>query len=199
MTKAQSLLAALPLCAAAAGLGLAGNAAHAGPVELSLQPASATFYTGQRIDIDIVVAGLDTEDLSSFDFDLTFDPIVAAYQSYTLGTTLVDPFLGQLDFSDDSNAGSGVLQLAEVSGLLDFSTQPDTFLLATVTFLAQQPGTSALTLSRIELLDGDPIDPQPLSLDSVGAGSLKVPLPGTVLLMSFGAALLHARRRHARR
>ncbi|WP_295878869.1 cohesin domain-containing protein [uncultured Thiohalocapsa sp.] len=197
MTKAHALLAALPLCAAAAGLSLAGNEAHAAPIELSLEPVSAKLYTGQLIDIDIVVAGLDTEDLSSFDFDLTFDPIVAEYQSYSLGTTLVDPFSVQFDLSDDSNAGSGVLRLAEASGLLDFSTQPDTFLLATVTFLAQQPGISALTLSSIKLFDGDLFDPQPLSADSAGAGSLRVPLPGTLLLMSFGAALLHVRRRRA--
>lgn len=195
MTKAHSLLAALPLCAAAASLSALTNDAHGALIGLSLQPSTAKLHTGERIDVDIAVGGLDIADLSSFDFDLSFDSDVAAYQSYSLGTTLADPFFGQFDFSDDSDAGNGVLRLAETSGLLDFSTQPDAFVLATVTFMAQDPGISALTLSRIELIDGDAFNPQPLSADDVTNATLRVPVPGTLLLMPLGAALILFRRR----
>lgn len=197
MNKAFFPLAALPLCAAAlAGATLGAGDAHAAPIALSVQPTTGKFYSGQLIEIEIAIGGLDADDLGGFDLDLDFDPAVIQYQSYSLGVELVDPIFGQDDFSDDSNAASGRLQLAEVSWLLDFTGQPDAFVLATLSFVAQQPGDSPLTLSRVALSDdlGGVLD-----VDSVAGGSVSVPVPGTLLLLPLGAGLLMMRQTGKRR
>jgi hypothetical protein len=194
MKNRPTLLRALPLCIAATAALTTG--AQAGPIELSIDPSTSRLASGESLDVEIRIAGLDTDDLGAFDFDLSFDPTVLQYQSYSLGVELADPdplFSGLGDSSDDSVAGSGVLTFAEFSTLIDLTGQPDAFTLASVSFLAQQPGTSSLTLSNIELYDGT-LSANPLEVSSVINGSVTVPVPGTMLLMPLGLGLLAARR-----
>lgn len=84
-----------------------------------------------------------------------------------------------------------------MSGLLDFSTQPDAFKLATISFEAIQSGASPLMLSNIDLSDDTGL--VSLSVNSVNNGSVAVPTPGTLLLIPFGFGLLLMRRFGKRR
>lgn len=195
MNNAASARTALPLCAAAlAALALMVGHAQAGPIEISAQPATAMLDTGDPLDVAVAISGLDNDDLGGFDLSLAFDPVVLRYQSYSLGMELADPIFGVYDLSDDSDAPSGLLQLAEAATLIDLTGQPDAFVLATVSFIALRPGTTALTLSSIGLFDdlGDP-----LAVDTVSDASATVPLPSTLLLMPAGIGLLQLRRRRA--
>lgn len=192
MNMSLPVRALLPLCVALTGLTLMATEAMAGPIELSVQPSAGNVYTGDRLSVEIAISGLDGADLGGFDLSLAFDPAVIQYQSYSLGTALIDPGLGQQDLTDDSGAATGLLKLAEVSYLLDFSGQPEAFVLATVSFIARQPGSSELSLSFVDLSDdfGDP-----LTVYTSNNASVTVPLPGTLLLVPAGLGLLHLRRR----
>jgi len=171
--------------------------AFAGPILLSLDITASNVSVGEIFDVELNISGLEPEDLGGFDLDLTFDPAVVQYQSYSLGTELADAFFGgPIDLSDDSRTDTGVLQLAEVSGLFDFSAQPSAFLLATVTFLAQQRGLSPLTISKAELSDSTGL--MSLAIDEINGASVAVPTPSTLLLLPFGIALLFARRPQVR-
>ncbi|NBC49230.1 MAG: PEP-CTERM sorting domain-containing protein [Gammaproteobacteria bacterium] len=197
MKKRSFLLHALPLCVvAAAALTSGAQKAQAGPIELSIEPTLTSLTSGKSLDVEIQIAGLDTDDLGAFELDLSFDPSVLQYQSYDLGQGLADPdplFSGFGDSSDDSSAASGVLTLAEFSTLIDLTGQPDAFTLASVSFLAQQPGTSSLTLSNIALYDGSSLV-EPLEVSGIANGSVTVPVPSTLLLMPLGLGLLAVRR-----
>jgi len=198
MKKRAFYLHVLNLCIAA-GIALVSGAqeAQAGPIELSVDPAISRIASGQSFNIDIRIAGLEDEDLGAFEFDLSFDPTVVQYQSYILGAELADPSFGGFgDFSDVSSAGNGLLIFAESatqSELALADRQPDDFILASVSFLAQQPGISSLTLSNIELYDGS-LSASRLQVSSVTDGSVTVPVPGTLLLMPFGLGLIAVRR-----
>lgn len=172
---------------ALASLPLIASDVHAGPIDLSIEPETATFTVGDLFDVDIRISGLDSDDLGGFDFDLEFDPGVLQYLSHSIGTKLLDPI--DLTFDDGAD---GVLALSAVSGLLDLSAQFDAFTLATVSFGAIQPGVSPLMISNIDLSDDTGL--VALNVDSVSNGSVAVPTPGTLLLVPFGFGLLLMRR-----
>jgi hypothetical protein len=189
MNKTLSLLSALPLGAAAlAGLGLAAGNAHAGPIELRVQPATVERNSGHPFAVDIAISGLDSDDLGGFDVEFVFDPTVIEYRSYSLGVELTDAVFGQEDLSDDSGAADGLLRLAEASWLTEFSDQPDAFSLVSVSFHTLRPGVSPLALRVTELSDGSGL----VALDAAGVAgaSVAVPLPGTLLLLPLGVVLL---------
>lgn len=60
-------------------LPLVARDAQAGPIELSIEPATTTFSVGDLFDVDINISGLDADDLGGFDFDLEFNPGVLQY------------------------------------------------------------------------------------------------------------------------
>jgi hypothetical protein len=186
----RNLVAGFALCA-----GLAAAPAH-GAVNLTFtNPASVT--VGSLFDVDLIITGLATADLASFDVDVTFDDAVVGFQGYTLGSELTDPILGQFDFSL-GETGPGEVNLAEASAVLPppddfgfFSAQPDLFVLATMTFEALATGTADFGIGETYLFD--PFD---VELDAVVPGQVQVvPLPGAAFLFAGALAALGLLRR----
>lgn len=169
-------------------------------VTLSFDPFASDIYVGDSIDIDIIISDLTNDNLSGFDFNINYNDSILAFDSYTLGTELDDQFMGpglELSFGD---LGFGIIHLAETSWSWDFSSQPDSFTLATISFTGISGGHSDLLFSNVVLSD----DSWPAgSLDAtLGTGSINVapvPEPATMLLFATGLAGLAGLRKRTRK
>jgi hypothetical protein len=164
---------------------------------LGVEPSSQTVGVGDAFSVGLVISGLDSfaaPSLSTFDLDISYDPIILAFSSVSFG----DPILGdQLDlvglgrYTDfsDSNGTINMYELSfdSVDDLNDL--QPDSFILATVSFDALFAGNTALTLRINAFGDamGDPLGEITLGGGSVTVtGAAPVPEPATILLLAAG-------------
>lgn len=173
------------------GLAMVLGTGQASAVSISVSSPSSVGLGG-GFQIDVSVSGLDTLDLGAFDIDLSFDSSLLQFQGYTLGSELTDPLFGQIDLSLGEKA-PGLINVAETSALFDFSAQPDSFTLATLSFTGSAVGTSPLDISFVDLRDdlAAPIANPDLSNAQVSV----VPVPATLLLLlPFGLGLLASRR-----
>jgi len=151
-------------------------------ITLGFVPSASSTIVSDSIDIDIVISGMENDDLAGFDLNVNFDPSILSFSSYSLGTELTDLIFGQWDTSS-GDLGGGIVNLSELSLLDDFSAQPDAFTLATISFTGISLGKSALSFSDVLLGDelGNSLDA------SLGAGSVSVvPEPTAILLLGSG-------------
>ena len=122
-------------------------------IALSFEESASTINIGESIEIDLVISGLENNNLAAFDFNVNFDDSILDFNSYSLGTGLGTGW----DISDFSlgylGAGSCNVHLSEFSWLWDFTFQPDSFTLATLTFTGAGVGTSPLSFSDVLLSD----------------------------------------------
>lgn len=117
-------------------------------------PASA-----DTVFLDVTIAGLEDVDLGGFDFDVTYNDSQYAFERYfltdALGSLLLEDAY-DLSWGDDAY---GTVSISLVSGLLDLSTQPDAFTLATLVFSTVDTLSSSdyndFSLSNIDLSDAD--------------------------------------------
>ena len=158
MRKKQLSLALL------SGFGLLTYPLTAQAVTLDLTPLDQSVTVGETVSIDVQISGLGnmtTPSLQAFDLNINFDPTLLSFSGATFG----DPVLGDLvGLPDPLNLGPvmgtddsilGVVAINEVSFALpdDFNIQPDSFILATLDFVATSPGTSNLGLDVVDLVD----------------------------------------------
>jgi len=157
-----------------------------------------TVGVGDTFTIPISIAG--ATDLTSWQFDLAFDPAIVRAESVTegpfmsaFGATLFTP--GIIDNL------SGLISL-----VADFYVDlpPNPFgdgVLANIEFTALAPGVSPLTLASVFLNDLDS-GFQATNGQVTVTGRAAVPEPTTLTLLGLGLATslaLHARRRRGRR
>ena len=144
--------------------------------------AHASEYT-----VEITIAGLENYDLAAFDIYVYYDSTLLTVEGYTLATDL-----GALDDADASDwssgdDGVGTLNLMLFSYLTDFSSQDDSFVLATITFSGTDADSAinAITISYADLSDenGDAIA---YTIDGTNITASAVPEPATISLMAFG-------------
>jgi hypothetical protein len=154
---------------------------------LSFNPSSSTIGLGGTLAVDIKIDGLENDDLSAFAFNVNYDDSILSFDSYSLGDQLGEIPSEALDLSL-GDLGGGVIDLAETSLLFDFSSQPDAFTLATVSFTADALGESMLDITEVSLVDGDFFAPGflPASVEPGSVNVAPVPEPGTVVLMLVG-------------
>jgi len=169
------------------------SAANSGPVTIGFSPAVTSGSVGSSVDIDVLVSGLGSgsaPSLGGFDFDVTFDSAILAYNSASYG----DPVLGdQLDIGGFGSYTETTVATDSVNlfGLsYDFPAdldnfQADSFILATLTFDLLAAGTSPLGLNLNSLTDSDG---QALFADLISGSIHSVPVPSTLLLFGTGLA-----------
>jgi hypothetical protein len=167
-------------------------------------PSSTTVDPGDLFDIDVRVSGLGTEIVSAYDLDVSYDPTIVSATGVAFGSFLTAP-------SPDESLTSflltpGNVNFAEVSFLSDddlAAQQPASFILATISFVAVAPGTTALTFEPspfFEVIDLKGRNNQILDVESQ-PGEVTVrqtqaaPEPGTLLLGLGFLGLLAVRRR----
>lgn len=155
---------------------------------LSFLPQTSSIVSGDTIAVDIIISGLESQDLSAYDFDISFDNTILDFQAYSLGSGLGAPD-GSLDWSLGDLGLS--INLAEVSYLGDFSSQEDSFTLATLTFTGLLPGETNLSFLIYESIwqgftDGDD---NWMTIDEFNTAEItvsSVPIPSSLSLLSFG-------------
>jgi hypothetical protein len=172
-------------------------------VSLSLIPSLQSVAVGDTITIKVQVSGiksLQAPALSAFDLGVDFDPLLLAFKS---PVRFGDPSRGDLlDLSNqairDESATDGLVSFAEVSfddpATLE-AVQPDTFILASLSFSSLKAGSSSLGLVVTDTSLGDALgDPILLmgqpgnALVAVSQGSTQVPEP-TVSLLGLGLTI----------
>lgn len=136
------------LTGAVAAAALASTSAYAVQFDFS-NPGAVT--QGGLFTVDLIASGLTTENLAGYDLDIAFDDAMLSFSSYTLGSELTDPVFGDGDLSLGESAG--ILNLAQISYLLDFSAQPDSFVVATLEFMATGVGATALSFNYLDATD----------------------------------------------
>jgi hypothetical protein len=170
-------------------------------VLLNIEPAGQNVFVDDVLTAELKVSGLENDDLGGFDVDLGYDANYLAFSDYLLGDHLglVDD-IEATDWSDGDD-GFGTINLAEISYLLDFSSQPDTFTLATIEFTAIASTGDDYTQLTIPYFDLTDANGEALDFVVELPGFIKinpVPVPGAVWLLATGLLGVIGLRRHTR-
>lgn len=169
-------------------LGMSLPAASA--VMISFNPIAQFVDVGSVATVDLSISGLGdgaADSLSAFDLNVGFDPTILGFQGATFGDQLDLFGLGSLQAI---TPGVGTLNLFELS--FDFADDLDllqspSFLLVSISFDVLSVGSSALSLSVVELADslGDALTFEPTANASISAVAA-VPAPASLALMGIG-------------
>lgn len=179
-------------CNLVLGLALLGHATPTLAISLSFVPPSQEVLVGDLVTVDVVASGLEAvvpeEIVSAYDLDVSYDPGILQALSVTFGS-LLGFSLQNFDLSVP-----GVVDVAELSLESDTvlaALQPDSFILATLSFNAVGIGTSALEFvpDLIFGIDVKGRDAQVLSLTASSGSATVVPEPGTLSLLGSGLAV----------
>lgn len=171
---------------------------------LSVVPQSATTPVGSSFSVDVVASGLgagSAPSLGGYDLDVSFDASVLSFANVAWGTGL-DVHGSGLNIQLPDSSTAGLVNLFEVSfdsgSDLDL-LQGDAFTLFTVTFNANAPGTSALTLSQRGPLSDAAGNALTADFNNASVTVAPVPLPAAAWLFASGlaGAMGFARRRSA--
>ena len=168
-------------------------------ISIGFDPVSAAVSLGDTLDVGILISDLGGEIVSAYDLDVSYDATILSATGVSFGSFLNDgdPFNS---FQVFDLSTPGLIDLAELSLLFDsdlLSSQPDSFLLATISFSTLAEGTSALTLvpDPVFGVDVTGLDAQILQLN-VDSGNVtvsaraSVPEPSTWVLLGVGVAFM---------
>jgi hypothetical protein len=180
---------------------LCGHASTAEPITIGFEPL--VFETaGEPVNVDLVVSDLESfmhPSLGAFDLTVSFDPGVLSVVGTSFG-----PFLGNPDagaaFLDATAVGPGALNLVGISFLSGVELhllQPESFVLATLTFNPVALGTTPLQLT-VNALSNEVGESFPFVKTEQGTGNV-IPEPSALLLVWTGLATLAAARRWRQR
>ena len=164
---------------------------------LNVDPMAQNLFIGDEVFVNLLISGLEFEDLSTFDLNLSYDTSILSFNSYSLSGELGELVVDADDWSL-GDLGAGTINLAELSYLDDLGFQSDAFSLATLSFTGMDVGISELSISDYTL--GDAVGDQ-LGVLAAIPGFVQinpVPVPATALLLSSGLIGLVGIRRRSR-
>ena len=164
---------------------------------LNVDPMAQNLFIGDEVFVNLLISGLEFEDLSTFDLNLSYDTSILSFNSYSLSGELGEIVVDADDWSL-GDLGAGTINLAELSYLDDLGFQSDAFSLATLSFTGMDVGISELSISDYTL--GDAVGDQ-LGVLAAIPGFVQinpVPVPATALLLSSGLIGLVGIRRRSR-
>ncbi|MES9980575.1 MAG: cohesin domain-containing protein [Candidatus Thiodiazotropha sp. 6PLUC5] len=175
---------------------LALFSSHGVAVTLTLVPMSQEIRVGSTTSVDLNISDLgdySAPSLGAFLTEIVFDDVALSFESVTYGDLLgsTEPSLFETDIVTTVTPGS--VSLDEFSFLSDYeldSLQPDSFTLASLSFMATSAGTSLLEFGLIDLSDAigfSILDPtlETASI-TVTPEHHTVPEPATYILMLSG-------------
>jgi hypothetical protein len=160
---------------------------------IGVNPSSSEVYVGNQINVDLLISDLGTDEhISSFDFDLVYDPSIIQFSNYSLSDNLGSIFNGDA-FDLSGLTAPGQLNLSSLSLLDgdDLGLQPSAFKLATVTFKGIAEGFSSLSIRGGYEALGNAIG-DPIVFTTQDGGVNSVPESPTVTLFGFGLISLAA-------
>ena len=165
---------------------------QAATVDLSLTPQTSNVSVGDSFDVDVMgtLSGATSSGFDGGHFDLGFDPAIL---DATL-ITLHSPW-APISTAPTIDNSSGLIHSSDIGSLLGISD--GTYNIATITFLAQNSGTSSLTFSGLlftydyasQIADVNKTD------GSVNVSAVPIPAAGILLLSGIGFFTLISRRR----
>jgi hypothetical protein len=163
-------------------------------VLFTITPAMA--YT-----VDITISNLSpNQELAAFDLNVNFNNDLLKLDSYEL-TKELGSFTNPDDAQDWSlgNVAPGTVNLAVMSYRSDFSSQPNNFTLAKLSFIGDESAIDSISLSNIVLSDASGHHYQAgdfsYSGTSINMDLRPAPIPGAIWLLGTGLGVVTIRRK----
>lgn len=173
-------------------------AGPAGAYSLAFSPVNQSVTVGAPVAVDVMLTldstAVPPEELWGFDFAISFNSAILAFNNITFGTHLA-LFFPDFSYGSDPN-------LFTFNGIIDFLDTPLTggpFSLGTISFSALGTGTSPLNLTGQLGIGAALAGAAAQGNIDVTAPPAPVPEPGTALLFGLGlVGLAGARRKHGK-
>lgn len=174
-------------------LGLLSAPSRVSAITLGFQPSQTTILTGDMAWIDVVVTDLGSEIVSAYDLYVTYDASIASVNDVVFGSGLDLGVPGSSFQSFDILTSPGTVNIAELTAVWDDATlgssQPNSFVLASLKFQGLANGTSPLGFSPHPIfgnIDVKGLNASIINLTTEGGQLHVVPEPSTMILMGTG-------------